>query len=86
MFSKEKFGARLLELRNEKAEVQKSLAQLLGVTKTQISDMENGKIGTTLEKLTLICEHYNVSADYLLGLTEERRTLTIEENRWDERG
>lgn len=33
--------------------------------------MENGKKGTTLPKFALICRHYNVSADYLLGLTDE---------------
>lgn len=75
MFSKEKFGARLNELRTERGEPQKTLATALGVTKTQISDMENGKIATTLERLVMICEYYNVSADYLLGLTEERRAL-----------
>ena len=36
----------------------------------EISEMENNKKGTTLEKLALICRHYNVSADYLLGLSD----------------
>ena len=79
MFSKKEFGLRLAELRKENGETQKVLGEVVGVTKTQISDMEHGKISTTLEKLFIICEHYNVSADYLLGLTEERRSLTMEE-------
>ena len=33
--------------------------------------MERGTASTTLERFSLICEHYNVSADYLLGLTDE---------------
>lgn len=75
MFSKEIFGQRLLDLRKEKNESQEVLAALLHVTKTQISEMENAKKTTTLEKFAILCEHYNVSADYLLGLTEERRAL-----------
>ena len=50
---------------------ERKTAQLLGVGKTQISEMENGNAFTTLEKLVLICEHYHVSSDYLLGLSDE---------------
>lgn len=53
-------------------ETQMQLAQLLGVGKSQISEMENGNTFTTLEKLVLICEHYHVSSDYLLGLSDKR--------------
>lgn len=70
MFSKKDFGIRLRQLRNSRNENQKVLAELLHVTITQVSDMENGKVSTTLEKLVLICEHYNVSSDYLLGLKD----------------
>lgn len=70
MFHKEIFGQRLLQLRKEKKETQGQLAQLLGVGKSQICEIENGNTSTTLEKLVLICEHYNVSSDYLLGLKD----------------
>ena len=78
MFSKGRFSQRLLELRQERNESQEALAEFLHVTRTQISEMENAKKTTTLEKFVMICEYYNVSADYLLGLTEERRALKIE--------
>lgn len=71
MFSKEIFGNRLLELRKANKENQMDLAELLSVGKSQISEMENGKKSTTVEKLALICEHYKVSADYLLGLSDD---------------
>ncbi len=71
MFDQKSFGTRLLEIRTAGGEKQPDLAEVLDVSVTQISEMENGKKGTTLPKLTLICEHYNVSADYLLGLTDE---------------
>lgn len=71
MFSKKVFGERLRLLRRQNHENQKKLADLLNVGQTQISDMESGKKTTTIEKLAVICDHYNVSADYLLGRSEE---------------
>ena len=70
MFSKELFGERLRELRKKRRETQDDLAAVLGVTDAQISDMEKGKKTTTLEKFALICEHYQGSAYYLLGLSD----------------
>ena len=71
MFQKELFGQRLLELREKSAQSQKAVADILGVTRTQVSDMENGKSGTNLERLYQLCEYYKVSADYLLGITDD---------------
>lgn len=78
MFIKEIFGQRLQSLRKEKKENQETLAEFLGVKKAQVSEMERGNNGTSLERLVMLCEHYNVSADYLLGLTEERKTIKSE--------
>ncbi|MCI8538524.1 MAG: helix-turn-helix transcriptional regulator [Oscillospiraceae bacterium] len=71
MSFKQKFGARLFEVRKKNNEKQKELAELLGVGDTQISEIEHGNKTTTVEKLSIICRHYNVSADYLLGLTDD---------------
>ena len=71
MFSKELFGQRIFERRKEAGETQKTLAQLLGVGETQISEIERGNRTTSAERIALICEHYKVSADYLLGLTDD---------------
>ena len=71
MFSKQLFGQRILELRNSRNETQTALAELLGIGKSQISEIENGRHTTSAERIALICEHYHVSADYLLGLTDD---------------
>lgn len=71
MFSKELFGQRLTEARQKNHETQERLGQVLGIGKTQVSQIENGAAATTLERLALICEHYHVSAEYLLGLTDD---------------
>ena len=72
MTTKEIFYKRMRELSKETKEPQRILADILDVSINQISEMEKGTRMTTLEKLPIICRHYNVSADYLLGLSDER--------------
>ena len=72
---KDIFSQRLQTLRQSAGENQETLGTVIGIGKTGVSEMENGRKTTTLEKLAVICQHYNVSADYLLGLTDERRPL-----------
>ena len=72
MITKKDFDQRLRQLRKDHNEYQDTLANLLDVSTAQISEMENGKKTTTLEKLVLICEHYHVSSDYLLGLSDKK--------------
>ena len=79
MFSKELFGQRLLALRREKKEKQATLAELLGVSVGHISEIERGHRRTSAERIVLLCEHYKVSADYLLGLTDDPRPRRIKE-------
>ena len=71
MFSKELFGQRVLEQRKKHGETQKELAQVVGVGDTQIIGIEHGRNTTTAERIALICEHYQVSSDYLLGLVDD---------------
>ncbi|NBI68886.1 XRE family transcriptional regulator [Pseudoflavonifractor sp. 60] len=71
MLDKSLFGSRLLALREQKGFSQKVIAELLHVTRTQVSDIENGKSGTNLDRFHQLCEFYQVSADYLLGFTDD---------------
>ncbi|MCI8537736.1 MAG: helix-turn-helix transcriptional regulator [Oscillospiraceae bacterium] len=78
-FQNELFQSRIRELRKQKHESQKDVAEALGVTITQISDMEKGRRTTTFEKLFLLCRHFQVSADYLLGLEDTPRFFQEED-------
>ncbi len=71
MFTKEIFGQRLLEIRNLHNETQKDLAKAVNTAISSISEIEKGKKTTTLDRFAKICEHYHVSADYLLGLSDD---------------
>jgi transcriptional regulator with XRE-family HTH domain len=67
---------RVRKLRKARGEQQKDLADAIGATQATISDIENGRRATSFDKLAAICQHYNVSADYLLGLIDEPRPLS----------
>lgn len=72
MFNKNIFSARLKQLRISRNLKQEDIGQLLSVTKTQISDMETGRRTTTLDNLVKLAEFYNVTTDYILGLTDKQ--------------
>lgn len=50
---------------------QRQLADVLHVSQNTYSQYETGVIELTAEKLLLLADFYNVSADYLLGRTED---------------
>lgn len=70
MLNRELFGQRVKLLRLQKGMSQASLAQILGVTPTQVSDMEKGKTTTSLDRLVILCQTLDTSSDYLLGLRD----------------
>lgn len=71
MFDKNIFSARLKELRLSRNITQGEFASFLGVTKTQISDMEHAKSSTTLERACNVADYFDVSLDYLVGRSDD---------------
>ena len=71
METKKIFGKRLRELRNSLSISQMQLANALGMTQNSIAMMERGYRGTTIEKVVLLAKYFHVSADYLLGITDD---------------
>ena len=78
MLHKDVFCMRVKKLRKSRGEQQTDLAAAIGATQATISDIENGRKATSFHRLAAICIHYNVSADYLLGLVDEPRPLNKE--------
>lgn len=64
------FGEKLFQLRTERGIYQKQLAEYLSVSIGTISNYENSVHYPDLETLCRFAEYFNVSADYLLSLTE----------------
>ncbi|WP_297717190.1 helix-turn-helix domain-containing protein [Intestinimonas sp.] len=71
MFDKKIFGTRLHRLREEKGMTASQLGKAMGITSTQVGDMEKGNSATSMARLYDLCVFFEVSADYLLGLTEK---------------
>ena len=64
------FGARLKEIRKAKNMSQAELAEAVGTSQSRIADYEAGKTFPTVPVIIRIAKFLNVSADYLLGLTD----------------
>lgn len=64
------FEERLKELRLEKDLSQRGLAQLTGFSHTAIRRWEEGVQIPNIEVLVVFAKFFDVSADYLLGLSD----------------
>jgi len=65
------FAQRLRELREEHDLTQEQLATALGFkTYTVISNWEGGKRRPDIDNLKVIAKYFNVSVDYLVGMTD----------------
>ena len=61
------------ELREDRDIKQFTIARLLGTTQQVYSRYENGINEMPIRHLKTLCQYYNVSADYILGLKKEMR-------------
>ncbi len=64
------FSSRLKELREYKGISQTKLGEILGFSQAYISKWEKGLGSPNIEDLVKIATFFNVSTDYLLGLTD----------------
>ena len=69
------YKKRLRDLRVDRDITQSQIAEILYVKQSAISSYELGKRQYQIEDLIKLCEFYNVSADYILGFTDEYKTL-----------
>ena len=59
---------RMIDIRIDHDETQRQLAAALGYHQVQIARYETGHNTPPIAYLVKVCEHYHVSADYILGL------------------
>ena len=70
-----KFSTRLKELRKEKHLKQVEMAKILECTETHYQQIEYGHVNIPSLTLETLADLFNVSTDYLLGRSDDRRTL-----------
>ena len=68
-------GQRLKEFRKENKLTQEKLASILNTVHPVITNYENGKHLIATPFLYTICKKYHISADYLLGKTDNPKYL-----------
>ncbi|ADL12195.1 helix-turn-helix domain-containing protein [Acetohalobium arabaticum] len=68
------FSQRLKQLRKEKGLTLEKLADEFDRSKTTFSNYENNHRKPDIDLTIELAEYFNVSIDYLLGNTEEKRT------------
>jgi len=68
-------GKRLMVLREEAGLTQEKLAEIFHTKKATISRYETGARDPKLDTLIDFADFFNVSTDYLLGRTENRKRL-----------
>ena len=65
------FATRLREIMDNNPNItQQQVADYLGVTRQSISQYMYGNSQATADKIILLAQFFNVSADYLLGITD----------------
>lgn len=73
MTYQDKFVQRLKDLRKERGLSQRKLAKRTYSTQCGVSKWERGECAPNFDIIIQLALFFNVSADYLLGLTDERR-------------
>lgn len=68
--TREIFAERITELRKERGLKRQQVADDLGITRASLEFYEKGKRKPDIEMTARIAKYYNVSADYLLGLSK----------------
>ena len=64
---------RIKDLRIDNDLYQKQIANLLKITRQQYGLYESGKRDIPVDLLIKLADFYNVSIDYLVGLTNEKK-------------
>ena len=65
----------LKDLRFEKNEKQEDIAKILKISRSSYSDYENKISVIPIKHLDKLCNHFDISVDYFLGLSKTKKYL-----------
>lgn len=68
------YTKRLRDLREDHDKTQQQIAEVLGTSQTMYARYERGANELPLRHLLTLCNYYGVSADYILGRTDNPKT------------
>lgn len=65
------YRTRMKNLREDRDMTQSELGKLLQKSQQGYNHIETGRAELKIEDLIVLCKFYNVSADYMIGLTDD---------------
>ena len=68
------------DLREDNVKTQQEIAEFLGTSQTMYARYERGANELPIRHLLKLCELYNVSADYILGIESNKHTYSNTKN------
>ncbi|MBE5784469.1 MAG: helix-turn-helix transcriptional regulator [Clostridiales bacterium] len=69
---------RLRHVREERNLTQEEVGNLINKSQQGYNHIETGRIKMGIDDLATLCKFYNISADYLIGLTDKEKKLDNE--------
>lgn len=76
---KEEIGKRIREIRESMNMTKENLAKKLGISGQYLGMVEHGKSYLSIEKLKILCDLTNLSADYILFGKDNKITSSTKE-------
>ncbi len=73
-------STRLKQRRKLQGLTQTQLAERIGITQAFLAEIEKGRKRPSIEVLEKLCAELECSADYILGITQSRDYLKLEQN------
>ena len=67
------YWERIKALREDKDITQKNLAEHFHIAQNTYSQYENGKREIPISVLVKLCQYFEVSSDYILGLSDKKK-------------
>ena len=68
------YRERMRNLREDRDLTQREVAQVLNKSQQGYSHIEDGRAELKIDDLVKLCQFYNLSADYLIGLSNEQKS------------
>ena len=69
------YRTRLRDLREDGDYTQEQIGKLINKSQQGYNHIEMGRAELKIEDLILLCRFYQVSADYMIGLTDEPKPI-----------
>ncbi len=69
------YRLRIRDLREDHDKTQQNIADILGTSQTMYARYERGASELPIRHLIRLAEYYNVSMEYIVGLTDDKTPL-----------